>query len=54
MCWHPKHVFLENLAWILTPKAIKVGAQNPFQLSLKKIEITGCLLFLLHEKGTFC
>ena len=35
MCWHPKHVFLENLAWVLTPKANKVGAQNLFQLSPK-------------------
>jgi len=35
MCWHPKHVSLENLAWVLTPKANKVGAQNLFQFSLK-------------------
>jgi len=35
MCWHPKHVFLENLTWVLTTKENKVGAQNLFQLSLK-------------------
>jgi len=35
MCWHPKHVYLENMAWVLTPKANKVRARNLFQLSLK-------------------
>jgi len=39
MCWHPKHVYLENLAWVLTPKANEVGAQNLFQLSLKNNQL---------------
>ena len=56
MCWHPKHVYLENLAWVLIPKANKLGAQNLFSTftkkqSVKKSKQTVICCFYCMKKG---